>query len=316
MKHTITRIALGAVVIGMTWLAPLALLDTLAGRLLPALAGQHGLAAAQAPFDRGLLWRIERPGVPASHVFGTIHLSDARVTALPAPVRERFDAARSFTMEVSLDAANLATLARRMVFDDDRTLPAVAGEALYQRAVPLLEGLGVPQGFARMLKPWAAMLMLALPPQPTDDVLDLRLFREASAQRKPAYFLETVEEQVAAFDEMADSDQVALLAHTVETYAELPTLQRRLMEAYLQRDLAAMWQVNEAEVRRRPQLKPLSDVFAERLIYDRNARMAQRMHALLAKGGAFIAVGALHLYGARGVLSLLERDGWRVTRAY
>jgi uncharacterized protein YbaP (TraB family) len=44
--------------------------------------------------------------------------------------------------------------------------------------------------------------------------------------------------------------------------------------------------------------------------------MADRMQARLNEGRAFVAVGALHLYGDRGVLALLERRGWSVTRVY
>jgi hypothetical protein len=36
----------------------------------------------------------------------------------------------------------------------------------------------------------------------------------------------------------------------------------------------------------------------------------------LRKGGAFVALGALHLYGKKGVLALLVEDGWKVTRIY
>jgi uncharacterized protein YbaP (TraB family) len=50
---------------------------------------------------RGLLWRIEPPdGRRPSHLFGTIHLDDPRVTSLPAPVRAAFDAADSLTSEM------------------------------------------------------------------------------------------------------------------------------------------------------------------------------------------------------------------------
>jgi uncharacterized protein YbaP (TraB family) len=36
----------------------------------------------------------------------------------------------------------------------------------------------------------------------------------------------------------------------------------------------------------------------------------------LKEGSAFVAIGALHLSGKRGVLAELERRGWRVTRVY
>jgi uncharacterized protein YbaP (TraB family) len=44
--------------------------------------------------------------------------------------------------------------------------------------------------------------------------------------------------------------------------------------------------------------------------------MVERMEARLTEGGAFIAMGALHLYGSRGVPALLEQKGYRVTRIY
>jgi uncharacterized protein YbaP (TraB family) len=60
----------------------------------------------------------------------------------------------------------------------------------------------------------------------------------------------------------------------------------------------------------------LNEVFTRRLLYERNVRMAERAEPRLREGGAFSAVGALHLYGGSGVLALLEQRGWRVTRVY
>jgi uncharacterized protein YbaP (TraB family) len=42
--------------------------------------------------------------------------------------------------------------------------------------------------------------------------------------------------------------------------------------------------------------------------------MAHRLHLPLARGRVFVAVGALHLHGRDGLLALIRRQGYRVTR--
>ena len=54
----------------------------------------------------------------------------------------------------------------------------------------------------------------------------------------------------------------------------------------------------------------------KRVLYDRSVVMAYRMQRELRRGNAFVAVGALHLHGSRGVLALLEEDGYRATRVF
>ena len=49
---------------------------------------------------------------------------------------------------------------------------------------------------------------------------------------------------------------------------------------------------------------------------DRNSRMVERMRPMLDKGGAFIAIGALHLAGEEGVLALLEKQGYRLQSVF
>ena len=56
----------------------------------------------------------------------------------------------------------------------------------------------------------------------------------------------------------------------------------------------------------------LAREFQRRLIVDRNQRMAERMEPWLKQGGAFIAVGALHLPGEQGLIRLLRQRGYSV----
>ena len=54
----------------------------------------------------------------------------------------------------------------------------------------------------------------------------------------------------------------------------------------------------------------------KRVLYDRSVVMAYRMQRELRRGGAFVSLGALHLHGSRGVLALLEQDGYRTARVF
>jgi len=147
-------------------------------------------------------------------------------------------------------------------------------------------------------------------------VLDIMLARNAAEQGKPVHQLESLEEQIAVFEGMSEADQVALLRQAVDNYERMPLLVARLVEAYLARDLAGLWRISEESGGEGAETKRLRAVFAHRLLEERNVRMAGRSEARLREGGAFIAVGALHLYGDAGMLSLLEKRGYRVTRVY
>jgi uncharacterized protein YbaP (TraB family) len=286
----------------------LALLGVLAGGIVPAFAAER--------YERGLLWRIEGKSVPASHVFGTIHLADPRVTTLPPAVATELNRARSLTLEVRLDPGAIPMLASRMIYGDGRDLQAVAGPELVAKAAAITAGLGLPDPLLRMFKPWAVALLLSAPQQDPSGVLDIALARIAAEQGKPVHELESLEEQIEVFEGMTESDQVALLRYAVDNYERMPALIGRLIEAYLARDLAGLWRISEQSGGDGAEAKRLRAIFTRRLLEDRNIRMAERSEARLKEGGALIAVGALHLYGDAGILSLLERRGWRVTRVY
>jgi uncharacterized protein len=279
--------------------------------LLAFLAAAPALAAEA--YERGLLWRVEGKGAPPSHVFGTVHLADPRVTRLPPAVARELDRASSVSLEMTLDNSNIMTLANRMLYTDGRDLQSVAGAELFGKAAAITAELGLPEPLLRMFKPWAVALVLSAPPQDPANVLDFVLARRAQEKGKPVHELEGMEEQIAALEGFPESEQVALLRHAVENRSRMADWIGRIVEAYLARDLAAMQRISEESSGGDQRA---NEVFADRLLYQRNERMVERMEPRLAEGGAFIAVGAMHLYGSRGVPALLERRGYRVTVVY
>ncbi len=285
------------------------------------LLAAYALSGAQAQessgqFTQGLLWRIEKIGVAPSYLFGTIHIDDQRVTTLPDPVRRSFDSTRTFTMEVSLDSTNLLALSSRMVYDDGRTLADATGPELYRQIMPIMEQHGVPESLLPVFQPWAVTLMLEAPPQNSIEVLDFKLYQMAQEQHKPIYELESADEQIAVFTDMSEADQIVLLKDAVENYRDIPQQTEQLVQAYLVRDLARMWKISQESTGDTAGLTDANQRFERKLLDDRNVRMAERMRPQLQQGGAFVAIGALHLYGERSVLALLQRAGWKVTQIY
>jgi uncharacterized protein len=268
-----------------------------------------------AKFSKGLLWKIEKTNTRPSYIFGTIHLDDARVIDLPAPVKETFSRSKSFTMEMIIDEASTQKFATSMLLDEGGDLKALLGEPLYTKTAEAMREYGMPGEFTARFKPWALMITLVQPKERQGAIVDDLLYQQALQQQKPVYQLESVEEQISVFDGLPMEVQVGLLKQTVDHHDLIPGLVEKSVQAYLKRDIGAMWEINNSLMEDKED-KKLNDVFLQRVLYDRNQRMAQRMQPHLAEGGAFIAVGALHLYGGKGVLSLLQSSGYRVTRIY
>ena len=115
-----------------------------------------------------------------------------------------------------------------------------------------------------------------------------------------------------ALDTMPMDAQIAILEDSVCNHNTIVTQWNQLIELYLQRDLAGLAALNE----RPHDDEALFKALMERTLYRRNRRMAERMQAPLKQGGAFIGVGALHLPGEQGLLSLLQARGYRVSRVF
>ena len=285
--------------------------------LLAAAAFAALPAAAKERHARGLLWRVSAAGVPPSHVFGTLHAADVRLSELPVPVRNAFDASKSLMLEYLPDAYGKERFLEAAMFLDRGTLEQAIGQEDFERAYDMLKPVGLTREFVNKMKPWGVLLNLRSSWQPsTAATPDHQLHALALARRMTVVQIEETEEQVFTFDELPMASQVALLKHGLAHREELALLAERTLQAYLARDLRAIWREQEDFARRHPDIAAHQAALVKRVVLDRSVVMAFRMQRELRRGRAFVALGALHLYGEKGVLALLEQDGYRAQRLY
>ena len=282
--------------------------------------GRPALANADMPYGQGLLWQIDRDGAAPSYLFGTMHSADEEVTDLAPPVIDAFARAQSLSLEVIMTQEARMSLAYAMMLSDGRTLEQVLGADLFQRTVTAGRPYGFGQDHLRLFKPWAVMTLLSLPPSEVkrqaagEKALDNRL-QDAAAQRGLAlHSLEEIDEQISLFNDMAEADQVAMLDATIAQSDQVELMFEKMRSAYLDQNPALIFELMQAQ---QTGYDPaLVDTFTSRFLDARNDRMVERMQPRLAEGGAFIAVGALHLPGESGILKQLESRGFQLTRLY
>jgi uncharacterized protein len=291
--------------------------------LLWAALGRPAAWAGEVPFGEGLLWRVQvadaAPDAAPSYLLGTIHITDERVLALPAPVREAFDSARSATFEIIMTPDVRTQMSRAMVLTDGRTLDAMLGPEAFAKVAELGGRYGLEAGQLRVLKPWALSSIFSIPDSEMARTrggalpLDQALQAEAARQGKAVHALETAAEQIALFNDMPEANQVAMLNAAVEQNAMIEDIFAEMTRQYLARDTGGIYTRMQAQREEQPELMEL---FLRRFNDDRNVTMVERMAERLAEGGAFIAIGALHFPGEKGLLSLLTQKGYSVERVY
>ncbi len=271
-------------------------------------------------FEKGLFWKIEKDGEYVGHIFGTLHMNDERIGVLHEKINKVLDDSKSFSMEAFPSDHYWNPYSGGQLIKSDMVLPKgemledLVGKKTYQEIEDVLSGLGMERKFINTLRPWAAMRSFAVKAKSNAAILDYALLDRAATQRKDLYQVESIEEFIVTLQEMPIDAQVALLKFTVASYAEMQNIIDDMLEAYLKQDLKAMYQISTRFIPDEPENQQWRDIYLKHVIEIRNIVMGHYMRKPMREKDAFIAVGAVHLYGEKGVLALIEKDGYTVSR--
>ena len=284
------------------------------------------LAEARAvPNHDALLWKIERGDSAPSHLLGTAHVTDPRVTTLSPEIKLALFNADRLALELeeiaSRERAAMAAfgLARYMVLPPGQTLWDMIPddqETLIRDNPNLAPGAA--DGFFGY-QPWVVAMALGMPLCESSRSksglmpLDMKLAEEATAMNIPIHGLETMEEQFSLIAAMPIDQQLDYLMAVARNANAVPDQFETLVSLYQQRLVTAMIPLMLKIQPLKPGEAEVLEYVERDLIVKRNHKMAERALPLLAKGNAFIAVGALHLPGKEGLVELLRQAGYKVT---
>lgn len=257
--------------------------------------------------DHGTVWLL-----------GSVHMLRAEDQPLPAPVHEVYGRAERVLME--LDPAELeptaaqAALQRVGVMSPGRSAAELLAPEEWRRAEMLAAESGLDLQTVAGLEAWFAALVLyngALADAGFDAALgvDQQLADWAARDGMPIGGLETIDEQLALFKELAPEIQRQLLLKTLEDLASIDTDTAALVATWRAADVAALERMLEDDFRE-------FEVLRTRIVTERNLAWLPAIEALLREPDtSLVVVGSLHLVGPEGLPALLKARGYRVIRA-
>lgn len=282
---------------------------TLLRRLFALLLLALPLPAAASP----ALWKVADADTTI-YLFGTVHLLPKGEPVLTGPVKAAFDKSDTLALEVILPAdprAAAQVMLKRGIAVGLPPIDQRIDPARRSALTASIKRLGLPDAMLPNMETWLLALTLTqaqIVSLGLDADSGVEAVLRAAAKGKALVGLETLDQQLALFDTLPESDQRALLASTVD---ELSTMQTELNE------MLASWRSGDTERLGRLINDDLqaSPGLTKTLLVDRNARFADWVKArLTTPGTVMLAVGAGHLAGPDSVQAMLARRGLKAER--
>jgi uncharacterized protein YbaP (TraB family) len=292
----------------------------------PATYAAIETAASAMPFRHGKLFRLSRAGGEPSYLFATLHLSDPRITSF-SPL---LTATLTNSKIVVLETVETGDFLRRAIRNNPAEWRRATLALETQRADNLLRPTdfkqletlvarsGLPKSVAREFKASALALLLDLSAcavrlPGTKPYLDKLVANIARENKIETVGLESMIEQIEILNGLPRETERDLLIAVLRRADRSADFIETQIARYAEGDIGGLlaWLQSAEPVRGIAQAQiPLA--FVDRLITLRNHRMRDRALSLVRRGGAFIAVGAVHLPGKEGLLSLFEAEGYHV----
>jgi uncharacterized protein YbaP (TraB family) len=281
--------------------------------LVLALFLVNPLFAQNKKNAQSLLWRITGNGLQKpSYLYGTVHLRNKQLFNFGDSLYKSLENVDAFAMELDPEEMSSAVVDQlqkneRKVYLKDK-LNKADFDKLKKR---LRKEYNVNAEDMTVKEFYSLKERLILPEGSPDDMstfMDAYLYSIAKGQGKPVVGLEDIQDQLDGFDEDeiedVDPRDVKQLFRQIEMGRDYV---KQMLNWYLEQDIESLQVYSQLS----------SSDRQDTIFMKRNQKMASRFDSLIRQNESyFVAVGAAHLAGDHGVISLMNRKGYTVEPVY
>jgi uncharacterized protein YbaP (TraB family) len=258
-----------------------------------------------------LLWEISGNGLKSpSCLFGTYHLiTSSFIDSFPI-ILNKLDSSKLVAGEIIMDADARGKVAKAAIMKDS-SLPQLMSKTDYELTAAYLKEIsGMNLALFDKMKPVVISTFIyaaLLPKINPGEVMDIYFQDLARKKSKKLIGLESIDDQIRVlFEGVSLKRQADMLVKLVKEKDKGKEETYKLNDCYRRQDLNCLASGMNSDT-------GFDASEMEQLLYQRNRNWMKILPALLSEQSCFIAVGAGHLPGEKGLLELLRKEGYTLT---
>jgi uncharacterized protein len=257
-----------------------------------------------------LLWEVSGNGLQhSSFLFGTFHLMCKEDIHFSNQLKEAIKASDEIYMELDMD--DPSTLLGGMLYmnmKDGKKLADLYTPEEYKKLQTYFnDSLHTPIMLLQRAKPYflVALLYPKMMNCSSPAGVEEGLLQIAKEDKKEIKGLETVEFQASVFDSIPYEWQAKELLKNIDSFS----INKKEFD-----DMISLYKSQQLDSMQSMLIKSEfgSEQYEDLLLNDRNKKWVKELKEIMKKESVFVAVGAGHLTGEQGLISLLKKEGFKV----
>jgi uncharacterized protein YbaP (TraB family) len=263
---------------------------------------------AQNTSENALLWEISGNGLThSSYIFGTIHLIPENDFFFTDIMKENLLKCNTLALEIDMDMSlsEKIELSKKMLLPEGKEISEFMTEEQYKKFISFLtDTLKIGKLKLNMMtkyKPIFSSALIISELIGKSKTYEEEFMTLAKKNKIHVIGLETADYQINVLDKISIEDQVKMLFENDLNQNGLDEYYK-LVESYKNQNLNDLYELFKNE-------ETIVD-FEEDLLVKRNKNWISVIENQIKNQSVFIAVGAGHLPGNKGVLNLLTKQGY------
>lgn len=261
-----------------------------------------------------LLWEITSPySKNKSYLFGTIHLIEKEFFSLPKSLIKKIKNSSTVIFETPYPTnSNVREL---MLLPEGGNILTFFSESEKKKIINWSEkNLKINENeFQESYGKYKLFVLnqtiTQLPYLDNSVSYEQEIYKTIKSSQKKIEGLETIEEQIKLLDEIPIENQKKQIIYAIDSLVNNQRILREMQLAYKKQDLQVIYKWIEKE-------SANSEVSLDLFLEKRNLKWLPKIINEINKKSTFIAVGAGHLAGEKGLINLLRKNGFKLKSIY